>query len=174
MLPYFTDPKTDRSPQAEEENETPYNATLQILITHLGQAILKLDFDQQTVETLTKEISCNVGEEALLKFVIEARNTKTSGTYSMVFKGAVAPTHCMPLSLNLQGGEYMFGVEVHKLCKETKQFSSFMKRVVILAPTILYYEPQILASNEVQSAHDKHNPWGPTIRRLSHKQWSCL
>ena len=156
MLPYITDPKTDRSPQAKEENETPYKATLQILITQLRQVILKLDFDQETVETLTKEISCNVGEGALLKFVIEARNTKTNGTYSMVFKGAVAPTHCMPLSLNLQGGEYIFGVEVHKLCKETKQFSSFMKRVVILAPVI----PQILASNEVQSAHDKHNPLG--------------
>ena len=161
LVPYFPDPKTDQSSQPEEENETPYKATLQILFTHLGQVMLKLEFDKQTVKTLTKEISCRFGDDALLKFVIEAKNTKTNDTYSMVFKGAVAPTHCMRLALNLQnGGEYMFGVEVQKFGRDTKQFFPFMKREVTFAPALFYYyyEPQVLASNEVS-----HNRQGGNI-----------
>ena len=76
----------------------------------------------------------------------------------MAYKGAVASTHCMPLALNLQPeNEYTFGVEVHKLYKETKKFSSFLKREVTFAPVLLYYEPRVLASNEIQPAHHKHD-----------------
>ena len=109
----------------------------------LGKLPFSSPFDSPTVARLRCEISSNMDEKALMKFILKANNTKTRATRTMVFKGAASRVHrmCFDSSLHL-GHKYAFEVEVQKYSPHCGEFTTFLRRNTkykeVLRPTELW------------------------------------